>query len=122
MQALLLNLPVQLPLVIVDLIIEYKNQVEYAERVWKMYSLNFWQHSKDRYYVPAYFGPVFRNVYYSDCFDEDKMEKAVIEYGKEENLWTEEQFDEIKQHLWDLGTEEKFEGKNFWFLKKFSPN
>ena len=118
MQALLLNLQVQLPLVIVDLILEYKNQAEYAERVWKMYSLNFWQHSKDK---NSRFGPVFRNIYYSDCFDEDKMEKAVIEYGNN-NLWIEEQFDKIKQHLWDLGTEEKFEGKNFWFLKKFSPN
>ena len=121
MQALLLNLPVELPLVIVDLIIEYKNQVEYAERVWKMYSLNFWQQSKDKSFDQnAYFVSVFRNIYYSDCFDEEKMEKAVIEYGNND-LWTEEQFGKIKQHLWEQGTEAKFEGKNFWILLKFSP-
>ena len=135
MQNTLLSLNVQLPLVIVDLIIEYKRHVEYAGRVWELYSLNFWLSSMNTEWGEM-FEPIFNDIRRNlprGGIDEDLMAWAVVRYGQAYTEDREEriaiatrhgfddvplipEFEEFRQHQWNIGTMPQFEGAEYWLL------
>ena len=80
MQNALLSLNVQLPVVVINLILEYKRHVEYAGRVWQIYSTQFMLCSSN---TP--FEQIFRNIYINSKrlgVDEEEMKRAVVSYGQ----------------------------------------
>ena len=123
MQNTLLSLNIQLPIVIVDLIIEYKRHIDYAGRVWEMYSLNFWLSS-----VNTEWGGMFEPIFYEirrglprSGIDEDLMAWAVIRYGQAYTSHFDDvpnipEFEVFRQHQWNISTMPQFEGDEYWLL------
>ena len=126
------NLKIGLPLVIVDLIIEYQVHFEYCERVWSCYVTSFWFESMQMsviYKWSSEFAKLFSNIRHSKLeIDTDEIERVVgrfgtvyeenrnEETGEEENSLT--PFDVLREGFWNQGTFEEFEGKN-WLYTKF---
>ena len=126
---ILLNLKIRLPLVIVDIIIEYQVHFEYCERVWSSYVTSFWfetmQMSVIFKWVSGHAGVCLDTVSFAKLFcnlrhsklDIDEIERVVCRFGtvykgfEEENNLT--PFEQLKELLWTRGTLEEFEGKNF---------
>ena len=128
MQNTLLSLNVQLPLVIVDLIIEYKRHVEYAVRVWQIYSTQFMLCSSN---TP--FEQIFRNIHINSTrlgVDEEEMDRAVVSYGQFYNEDREQcieedipiPFETFRQHQWNMGTLPSFEGEKYWLWLAIGQN